>query len=48
MRLLAAAALLSVTLALAGCGGSSSPSVAHLSTGKERGIDELGKRRLVV
>jgi hypothetical protein len=34
MRLLTAAALLSVALAVAGCGGSSSPSVAHLSTGK--------------
>jgi hypothetical protein len=33
-RLLTTAALLSGFLALAGCGGSSSPSVAHLSTGK--------------
>jgi hypothetical protein len=31
---LAAAVLLSVTLALAGCGGSSSPTVAHISSGK--------------
>ncbi|HTW43590.1 MAG TPA: hypothetical protein VMD79_14890 [Solirubrobacteraceae bacterium] len=31
---LTAAALLSVALALAGCGGSSSPSVAHLTSGK--------------
>jgi hypothetical protein len=31
-RLLIAAALLIVALAVAGCGGSSSPSVAHLST----------------
>ncbi len=34
MRSIAAAALLSVAVAVAGCGGSSSPSVAHLSTGK--------------
>lgn len=33
-RLLTAAALLSVTLALAGCGGSSGAAVAHLSPGK--------------
>lgn len=33
-RLLTGAALLSVGLALAGCGGSSSPTVAHLSSGK--------------
>jgi hypothetical protein len=32
-RLLTAAALLGVVLALAGCGGSTSPGVAHLSTG---------------
>ena len=31
---LAATALLSGVLALAGCGGSSSPGIAHLSTGK--------------
>jgi hypothetical protein len=33
-RLLTAAALLSVMLAVAGCGGSSSPGVAHLSSTK--------------
>jgi hypothetical protein len=33
-RLLTATALLSVALAVAGCGGSSSPGVAHLSSGK--------------
>jgi hypothetical protein len=33
-RPLTAAALLSVTLAVAGCGGSSSPRVAHLASGK--------------
>ncbi len=32
--LLTTATLLSVALALAGCGGSSSPTVAHLSSGK--------------
>jgi hypothetical protein len=35
MRLLPPAALLSIALALAGCGGSSSPGIAHLSAGKE-------------
>lgn len=34
-RLLTAAALLSGVLAVTGCGGSSSPAVAHLSSGKE-------------
>jgi hypothetical protein len=34
VRLLIAASLLSVAPAVAGCGGSSSPSVAHLSSGK--------------
>jgi hypothetical protein len=34
MRRLAPAALLGIVLALAGCGGSSSPTVAHLSSGK--------------
>jgi hypothetical protein len=38
MRLLTAAALLSVALAVAGCGGPSSPSVAHLSTGKSASL----------
>jgi hypothetical protein len=33
-RLLVSAALLSVALAVAGCGGSSSPGVAHLSSAK--------------
>jgi hypothetical protein len=33
-RSLIVAALLAVALALAGCGGSSSPAVAHLSSGK--------------
>lgn len=33
-RLLAAAAVVSVALALTGCGGSSSPGVAHISSGK--------------
>jgi hypothetical protein len=32
VRLLTATALLSVTLALAGCGGSSSPDIAHLAS----------------
>jgi hypothetical protein len=35
MRLLTVAALLSVALAIAGCGSSSNPSVAHLSSGKD-------------
>ena len=44
---LVAAAFLSVTLAVAGCGGSSSsPGVAHLSSGKSL-IGELRRRRLV-
>ena len=34
MRLLTAAALLSFALALAGCGGSSGPGVAHLASAK--------------
>ncbi len=47
MRLLTAAALLSVALAVAGCGGPSSPSVAHLSTGKSASLGEPGRQRFL-
>jgi hypothetical protein len=45
MRLLTATALLSVALALTGCGGSSTPGVAHLSSAKGSGAASAASGR---